>query len=397
MTATPRHVAAGLLALACACAALASPAAALDLAAEPTPTSAPTDKPRFGTGFFLVPNFTSDFGFGLGLVGSLFRFAHGIEPYQFDIDAGLYATTGGMRMAGFLTDFPQIGGSKWRLNTMLAYNRNLGATYYGIGNSGQATPGKSSKYNYYDLEDPTLRVYVRRPLWRSLLGYFGVRLSSDHPRAAADSLVAATRPYGIAGGAYNQINLGLLWDSRDNEHNPHSGTLAELSARSALHLLGSAHQTYSLFVSWAHYQPLARGLVLATRLAFDRQWGDVPFTHMDDFGGLFPASGLGGSNTLRGVLSNQFMGKVKVLGNVEGRLHLFATTISERPLEIGAVAFSDIGRAWATQDADGPLWNLQKSLGAGLRLVWDKVFVLRADVGFVQDGYRIYVDYWQAF
>ena len=375
----------------------AAPAHAVTLPTEPTATVGEHPAPRFGSGFFLVPNFTSDFGFGLGLVGSLFRFANGIEPYQFDIDAGLYATTGGMRMAGFLTDVPQIFGSKWRLNSMLAYNRNLGATYYGIGSTAHATAGHGGKYNYYDLEDPTMRVYLRRPIWSSLIGYFGMRLSNDKPTAKPDSLVAATQPYGIEGGRYNQLNVGLLWDSRNNEHNPRSGTLAELSIRSALHLLGSANQTYSLFLSWAHYHPLRQGMVLATRVAYDRQWGDVPFTHMDDFGGLYPASGLGGSNTLRGVLSNQFMGKIKVLANAELRVHLFATSIGVRPLEIGAVAFSDVGRAWANQDPDGPFWALQKSIGAGLRLVWDRVFVLRADVGVIADGYRIYVDYWQAF
>lgn len=365
----------------------------------PLPAAATSaEEPRFGSGVLVVPNFTSDFGFGLALVGSLFRFANGIEPYQFDVDFGLYATTGGIRMAGFLTDVPQLFGSAWRLNTMLSYNRNLGATYYGIGSTGKATAGHGGKYNYYDLEDPTMRVYLRRPIWASLLGYLGVRLSNDKPLAAADSLVGATQPYGIDGGRYNQINIGLLWDSRSNEHNPRAGTLAELAVRSALHLLGSANQTYSLFASWARYTPLRPGMVLATRLAYDRQWGDLPFTHMDDFGGLYPASGLGGSNTLRGVLSNQYMGKIKMLANAELRMHLLATTFRRKSVEIGAVAFSDLGRAWANQDPDGPLWaGVRSSVGTGLRLVWDKVFVVRADIGIVTEGYRIYVDYWQAF
>ncbi len=379
-----------------ATAALPSEPTSATVAPDPAFSRHPTER-RYGFGALPIPNFTSDFGMGLGLVGSLFHFSDGYRPYHWDLDAGIYVTTGGIRVYGLLSDFPHLLGSEWRLNTMVAYNRNLGAAFYGIGNQGRATPGQSARYNYYDLEDPTIRVYFRRPIWRSLLFYIGLRLTKDVVNYDANSLVAAMHPYGIAGGNYNQINAGFAWDSRDNEHNPGSGTLLEVSGRTAAPWLGSAYQTYSVYLSASWYHTLMPRLILATRVAFDRQWGDVPFTHLDDIGGLYPASGLGGGNTLRGALSDQFIGKVKALGNIEGRYRLVEFQIRNRPLEFDVVGFYDVGRVWASDGGDGPTWNIHQGVGGGLRMIWDHVFVIRADSGFADGGYRVYVDAWQAF
>jgi hypothetical protein len=162
-------------------------------------------------------------------------------------------------------------------------------------------------------------------------------------------------------------------------------------------MLLSRYQTASMFASFAGYRSVLPNLVLAGRLAFDHQWGDVPFTHLDDIGGLYAGSGLGGSQTIRGLLQSQLIGKIKLLANVETRMTLHEWTLFQRSLELVTAGFCDTGRVWAADFSEGAFWRLHTGVGGGLRVLWDRVFVVRGDVGFGEGNVRYYVDIGHAF
>ncbi|MDF1563675.1 MAG: hypothetical protein P1V51_11565 [Deltaproteobacteria bacterium] len=108
-------------------------------------------------------------------------------------------------------------------------------------------------------------------------------------------------------------------------------------------------------------------LSAALRLAGDLILGRPPFYELSEIGGPRPFSATGGAIGLRGVLARRFHGLGKVLTN----------------LELRALAFSDLGLVFADplrRSIEGPP-RLGMGLGGGLRLLWGKTFLVRADYG----------------
>ena len=94
-------------------------------------------------------------------------------------------------------------------------------------------------------------------------------------------------------------------------------------------------------------------LVAALRVVGDVQFGDVPFYELSRFD---ETSALGGSKYIRGVPSNRYWGKRKLLGNLEVRSQLYHRQIRVSRYELGLTAFLDSGRVWADVDRR-PSWT----------------------------------------
>jgi hypothetical protein len=350
-------------------------------------TAAP---PRWSFAAMPLFNFSSDTGVGFGARAKIERLAGGVAPYWLSLEAQAYGSTGGTQLHFLSADLPSIAGSGWRLDALGGYWRNVAAHYYGVGDHPLLSDAAADTY----VESaPILRARARRRLASSLSVQLGYRWMWQKIDAAADSRLQREAPFGVSGGSYSEVALGIAWDTRDDELVPSRGVLLETSVRSTLQALGSRGNSIALFSSAAVYQPVGAGWVFAARFAVDAAWGDIPFDRQGDFGTLVSpflvVAGIGGGLSVRGLLQSEYVGKLKLVNNAELRFPLFGFQVFGEHLALSGVAFVDAGQV--------DLGALRIGAGGGLRIRWGKFFIVRFDAGYAEDRVRFYADFGHVF
>ena len=130
-------------------------------------------------------------------------------------------------------------------------------------------------------------------------------------------------------------------------------------------------------------------LVAALRLKADLLMGHVPFSTLPGVGGLSYHPGVGDARGVRGVPSNRYSGKIKVLGNFELRSIFWRFNIKSTRFGLGACAFFDAGRVWADfkhSELDGSGPGIKFGTGGGPQLLWGESLVIRFDVAYSPDA-----------
>lgn len=366
-------------------------------------------------------SYSTDEGLGYGVRLQLVDHAD-VQPYRYAITAQFYQTTKMVAAHAVSFDAPGFLGTRNRFDGELAWAIYKFFPYYGLGNSSvyrprfvdcpdraslAADPDRCAGnpdfrglryYQYGQQTLPRVRLNLRRDLagpWKLFAGY-RFRLTQISPLYGADDLgqhgpsrfvldAQAGRLVGWDGANPAQsfrrrtaeVTAGLVYDSRDNEPQPTEGIFGEASLRSGLKLAGSAFDYQGANATLRLYHWIGfRSLVVAFRVLFDAAGGDVPFFLLNTTGGLAGPDAVGGDSSVRGLLADRFQGKVKLLANSELRWKFWSTT----HLDFSAVTALDAGRVWsALGDSDpGPMrWGG----AAGLRIAWNKTFVVRFDYG----------------
>jgi hypothetical protein len=348
------------------------------------------EAPHWGFAATPLLNFSSDTGFGFGARAKVQRIADGVAPYWLSLEAQAYGSTGGTQLHFLSVDFPSLAGSGWRLDALGGYWRNVAAQYYGLGDHPRLPEGGADTF----IEStPIVRVRARRRLIDSLSVQLGYRFMWQGVEAAAGTRLERDAPFGAAGGPYSELAVGLAWDTRDDELVPTRGVLLESSARSTLHALGSTGNSIGVYSSAAAYVPIIGGLLVAGRVAVDAAWGDIPFNRQGDFGTLLSpflvVAGVGGGLTVRGLLQSEYVGKLKLVSNLELRFPLFGFQLFGERLALSGVAFADAGQVdWGA---------VRLGAGGGLRIRWGKFFIVRFDAGYAEDRVRFYADFGHVF
>ncbi len=396
-------------------------------AAEVPSTERPKDY-REGLGFAGLPliNYNSDDGLGYGIKGALYDYGKNQKPYKTQIALQFFFTTKHIMYHRLYFDAPKFRGSPWRLGVTFKYDRILLSNYYGIGNdadvrySGElgddaaelSADEQSARrvrienyYTSFQRVEPTLIVNLRRDLsgpFKLFNGYrFKNSIITPHTAETLDdyadiqvssdwtSYLEQEKPYGYSGGLMGYAQLGAIIDSRNREPSPDRGTFSELSARAAYYKAGdSAEQEgrlplfggINLTVRQFFPMPVPR-LVLATRLVADVMFGDVPFYELTAFGGSQDYTGLGGDTSMRGVKSNRYRGKIKVIATPELRLTPFILYAGTQKFDIGFIAYADVGRVWTDFSSGSDGSALHAGVGGGLRVAWNDNFLIRLDYG----------------
>jgi hypothetical protein len=191
-------------------------------------------------------------------------------------------------------------------------------------------------------------------------------------------------------GFSSVVQLGAAWDDRDKENWPTKGYFVEASARAALPLLGSDWLYAGGNVTGAVYVPLLDGpsvsgpdVVLAHRVVGDVLFGDVPTEDLARLGGLTDFISFGGSDVGRGVREHRYLGKVKVMAQTELRWSFAEASPLDQDLRFALAGFADA--AWVGYDVSdwrGDALRAVAGFGTGFRLLWNKNFAIRLDVGF---------------
>lgn len=394
----------------------------------PAATSAPAEATkskdfRTGIGFAGLPlaNFDSDDGFGYGVKVAMYDYGQNQKPYKMQLSVQFFQTTNRVWYHEVYFDAPNFMGTPWRVDSYLKLDRVLTNNYYGIGNSATIpdmtsydglTPEQNERiYKYYgsfQKLEPKLILNLRRNLegpWK-LFNALQVKYTTITPHSKATleqyapevagavddtwmSYLEETKPYGYGGGVVSYLQGGVVFDGRDMEASPNSGIFAEASLRLGYFGGFNADDTADHMPAYAglnltsrHYWTLLPRTVFATRIMGDFLFGDVPFFELNNVGGSRDYSVLGGSSSGRGIPSYSYRGKVKLLFSPELRftpVEVYAG--GTQKINVGLVAFSDIGRVWADYASEGSLTDLHITAGGGLRVAWNDNFLIRLDYG----------------
>lgn len=204
------------------------------------------------------------------------------------------------------------------------------------------------------------------------------------------------------GGFCGGLRAGLVYDSRDKEGAPTRGIWAEG------HLIGSflgktPFWRYSL--TFRHYVPIVKNdiLTFAYRLNYEGNFGNkAPFyalPYMTVMGEKQDLEGMGGYNTIRGIVRTRVVGLDMASFNAEFRWRFVKFHLWKQNIALGLNAFSDgtmatrgidisaLPETVTLQDGSNISINTKRTdtphitVGAGFRFIMNENFIVAADYG----------------
>jgi hypothetical protein len=352
----------------------------------------------------------SDVGVGVGQMSSWARLDPGPDLYDWRLESTAFITFK-MRDGGpivprqdyfLLYSARELGASKrMRLDVRLSFTRETTLRFFGLGN---AAPEPAAAVGDGDTEytrtHPTVFARGQIRLVGALRLHVGVVYTHNWLAVPSTGLLAQTAAGGspverslIGGfGAHGVAlaELGLVYDSRDNEIVTRRGGHHTLTARAGP-AIGDAlpydyqqvNVTARVFLS-----PFTPRLTFAFRVVLDVLLGDVPFYELERFE---ETSAIGGLKGVRGVPAQRYYGKVKLFQNLEGRVQVWDFKLRKKAFALGLAAFFDAGRVWTElrrshPELDGTGLGLKYGIGGGLRLQQGETFVVRADLAWSPDA-----------
>ena len=356
-------------------------------------------------------------------------------PYRQRVLVGVTGSTGGSSHAAIGYDLPCINDSPWRLRAALLFERNKFQNYFGIGEVtlGPLTyPGSSRKYYDFKQYTDALNRKVNGQTWslynefdktqaggvvtverdclggrlRPLLGLqFNHVAVDDYTGDNVDGAIQqptrlytdnqAGRILGFDGGWDSALKIGLTYDTRDFEPDPASGLMLQLAGRIATEALGSEFNYQQVTLNWRGFHnllPEIGRLILAGRMTYVMQFGDVPFYSAS----IIPytdgdANGLGGFATLRGFVTDRFVGDAAAVTGGELRWSFGEATFWGQHLRFMVVPFVDAGRVFdSVSETTLAGWKIDG--GAGFRLAWNLSTVVSFDYARSSEGALFYME-----
>lgn len=217
------------------------------------------------------------------------------------------------------------------------------------------------------------------------------------------------------GGSINYIKLGLKYDTRDQRACPMKGIWTEAVIQTAPGFMNEFPHTKFALIH-RQYFTLTKDMSLAYRLDYQTTLGKsyVPFYAqpllITSFLTGAANQGIGGRNSVRGVLRNRVVGDAVGFGNFEFRYKFLRFEWLKQNFYIGTNVFFDSGIILDPIDIEAnrtglpALTTAQKTelklvdyeagkfhstIGAGLKIGWNENFVISADFGKAfdkQDG-----------
>ncbi|MCU0662393.1 MAG: outer membrane protein assembly factor [Myxococcota bacterium] len=335
---------------------------------------------------------STDIGFVGGLTGVLTRLSPLCTPFCWKVDATVSFSlkpehdtiTSPVHFYDVRADIPGLAHGRARLVPRVHFKRLVGAGFFGIGNASQLEGAADvvplHRYQYGQLQAAAslgVRLTLSGPLFANVVGGFAYVVPKVYEDSALERALETDkdRVLGTAAHSRPSVELGLGYDSRDDEANPQQGMYHTLSARLVPGSFTSQGISYGeLSTEMRFFHPfIGEKLVGAMAL-----WGrllssDAPFDEL----------ALG---HVRGVPGGRYHGKIQMAFNLELRSLFVRFSIRKQRFGLGAVLLVDGGRVWADYriderlDGRGP--GIHIGSGGGLRILWGKTRVLRFDVAY---------------
>lgn len=387
-------------------------------------------KTGWNFGPFPAISYNSDLGFQYGALCDIFYYGDGSQypdyRHKFNVEVSRY--TKGEMLAHLFYDSKYLLPGGMRLTAAVTY---LGAQmnqFYGF--NGFASPynydfvtKKNALYNpafyandremiraIFDVQVPVSKNFVFMTgitFWNFSTG--AVQLKKYHD---APSLYNIYREVGLignseVGGSHLDLKVGLLYDSRDHELAPQRGFCFEAVGVASTDLRGEGKDFYRAMVSWRHFIPIGGRVVLGYRVAAQETFGNAPFYMLQQVQTLYlrqiKSEGLGGMNTVRGVLQNRVLGMGYAWANFECRVRVVDFRFIKQMWRVALNPFVDVGvvtrgyrlkeqRAAAERHPEyasllysGAKSGVHGSAGVGAKLIMNQNFILSVEWGMPFD------------
>jgi outer membrane protein assembly factor BamA len=204
------------------------------------------------------------------------------------------------------------------------------------------------------------------------------------------------------GNRLNFLSLGTVFDTRDNEPNPNRGIWSEMILAIAPDAVNPMDGFMRLAITHRQYFTLIpKRLTLACRLNWRQTIsGRTPFYFLSYQLSSRPFStnidGLGGSNTIRGILRNRIIADGMAMGNAELRYKAWQTYWHNQNFYFAFTSFYDAGMVTKKREMNLALvpasdrqsffdtnkaGYLNQSAGLGMHIVMNQNFNVAFDYG----------------
>lgn len=200
------------------------------------------------------------------------------------------------------------------------------------------------------------------------------------------------------GGSTFFLKTGLIFDTRNNEKIPTKGLWIEGVCLYAPSLLINKSAYSQVTLIFHQYLPFSSKLVFAYRLAYQTKLGgQIPFYMLPELQSTYRSEeALGGSKTIRGILSRRLIGNGFALANFEFHYIPIKTVLLKRNLGIGFNFFEDMGVITnqykisqsinpQTFDYKAGMEKIHAAIGAGIRFIVNHNFIVSLDYGRTLD------------
>ncbi|MBL9110297.1 MAG: BamA/TamA family outer membrane protein [Myxococcales bacterium] len=353
---------------------------------------------------------SSDIGFMFGLAGAVSHVAPGYHPHKW-FGSGLFSLSVRdgeivQQAARLRLDFPHFMGTEWRVMPGVTYDRTINRPYFGIGNmapltidpvTGELPGGNLYKYPTRDLR---VRVYAERELdgpWEIITG-LQVRYTNPEPYPGSqlerDAIGDPARGIAPLIGVHEHTavipQLGIIYDTRDDEVMPKEGSLHMAAVRLSMAFPTSSRvRSFAFDTTLRKYFHLGGPFIFAVRLIGDFTFGNPAYYDYITGGSFGTFDFLGGALGVRGVPAGRFGGLAKVAANSELRFMYPWTKIFGAKFRAGHAVFFDTGRSfvdYGTADPrDGELWRLHWGAGGALYIQLNEA-LFRAELAYSPDA-----------
>ena len=311
-------------------------------------------------------------------------------PYAGSVALNGQISTSGSRELTLEGRFPALAPG-WRIVGTLDASRAARANYVGIGNAtvydGDLATGAQEHF-YQAVETRWVaRGEIQRRLTgglRALAGFHAERWGMGTltgPSVLATDLAGGADPTLGRNTTDLTVRGGLVFDTRDDEPAANRGVLLE-----AIHALSAGGDLdYSrTTVSASGYVPVGEQLVLSAR-ALAQGMGGTPRVgsyHLIEASDR-PFTGLGGALSHRALMANRFLGRDKILLNLDARYHVVNLP---RAARASILVFFDAGRVFEGEPFKLTTTDLKVGGGIGLFAQLGRAGIIGTTAGVGPDG-----------
>lgn len=379
------------------------------------------NKENIKTGWNFGPlpavSYNSDLGFQYGALCDIFYFGNGSTYptylHKFNVELSHY--TKGETIAHIFYDSKYLLPDL-RVTAALSYLESAMSPFYGF--NGYASPlnidlTKNSSYYYMDrtmlrgIADVQGNIFDKLT-WMAGLTFWNVTTGDVQLEKYKDE-VSLYEKYVESGlikdneisGTHLEFKGGLIYDTRDMEAAPTKGYCAEVVASLSPALFDDTEAYGRIMASWRQFIPIFKdNLVLGYRLSYQQTFGNTPFYLQQTITPLYlrqiKNEGLGGKNSVRGILQNRILGDGYAWANIEARIKIARFSFINQNWYVALNPFVDMGiitqdrifeeqsnkenelsGLYSGEDYD----DIHASAGMGLKLVMNHNFIISVEYG----------------
>jgi len=311
--------------------------------------------------------YNSDLGFQYGICADIFNYKGVFPDYRqrFYVEASRY-TKGQTLLHAQMDSKYLIPGV--RLTCSASYQYDPLFLFFGLNGlesyDSSLDLNKDSRTALYNYKRSMVRVMadVQKPLARNLellagIAFWNYSLSDidQDDYDASSTLYSKMRLAGVFsgseanGGSRMEIKAGIHFDTRENESDPSYGINSEIYLNGSPDFFGDGFNYLRLVAHWRQYLSLLPDrLVFAYHLAWQGTIaGNAPFYTQQNLSTYYlrqtNTDGLGGINSVRGLLAQRLVGSDYAWTNIELRLRLFSFNLINQSWYVALNPFFDAG------------------------------------------------------